>query len=102
MERGRIMGDALRLLRVWIVVFTAAVAGLFLTSDGEPVCEGPLVVDVDTSDPPQCNTLIEGFEQQLPGLVLGTLVIAAIARVVIVLVAIARNGGRRQRDSVPA
>ena len=50
--------------------------------------------------PPQCNTLIEGFEQQLPGLVLGTLIIAAIARVVIVLVAIARNGGRRQRDSV--
>ncbi|MEO0491816.1 MAG: hypothetical protein AAF081_00220 [Actinomycetota bacterium] len=97
-----IVRDALRLFVVWLVVFVVVTAALFLTTDGEPICEGPLIVDVDSSDPPQCNTPVEGFERQLWGLLLGTLIVAAVVRVVIVLVAIARNGGRRERDSVPA
>ena len=86
MGSRRIVRDALRLLGVWAVVFGALPAALFLTTNGEPVCEGPLIVDVDDSSPPQCNTHIEGFEQHFWVLVAGTLIIASVARVGTVLI----------------
>ncbi|MEM8708912.1 MAG: hypothetical protein AAGE98_20790, partial [Actinomycetota bacterium] len=90
-----ILRDALLLLRVWAVVFGGASALLFVLSDGEPACEGPLIFDIDDSLPLQCNTLTEGYERYLPALLLGTLIIAAIARVVIVLI----GRGRRRRST---
>ncbi|MCU0312015.1 MAG: hypothetical protein MUE36_13845 [Acidimicrobiales bacterium] len=43
----------------WTALFLAvAVLGL-VTSDGEPVCEGPFVTRVDDSFPPQCPSPIE-------------------------------------------
>ena len=86
-----IVRDALRLLGVWAVVFGVLTAALFLMTNGEPVCEGPLIVDVDDSSPPQCNTHIEGFEQHFWVLVFGTLVIALVARVGIVLIGAAKG-----------
>ena len=85
----------MRLLGVWAVVFGFATAALFLMTDGEPVCEGPLIVDVDDSSPPQCNTHIEGFEQHFWVLVFGTLIIASVARVGIVLI-----GGANQQTNI--
>lgn len=44
---------------VWTALLLAiAVAGL-LTSDGEPVCEGPFITQVDDSFPPQCPSPLE-------------------------------------------
>ena len=90
-----IVRDVLRLLRVWAVVFGVVTAALFLTTDGEPVCEGPLIIDIDDSSPPQCNTHVEGFEQHFWVLVTGTLLIASVARVVIVLI-----GGANPRTNI--
>ena len=85
----------LRLLGVWAVVFGVVTAALFLTTDGEPVCEGPLIIDIDDSSPPQCNTHVEGFEQHFWSLVVGTLIIASVALVVIVLI-----GGANQQTNI--
>ena len=95
-----IVRDALRLLGVWAVVFGVLTAALFLMTNGEPVCEGPLIVDVEDSSPPQCNTHIEGFEQHFWVLVFGTLVIALVARVGIVLIGAAK--GANTQTSITA
>lgn len=43
----------------WTVLFLViAVLGL-LTSEGEPVCEGPFILRVDDSSPPQCPSPVE-------------------------------------------
>ena len=89
-----IVRDALRLLSVWAVVFGVVTMALFITTDGEPICEGPLIVDVDDSDPPQCNTPAEGLEQHFWVLVLGTLIVASVVQLVTVLIGMARNGFR--------
>ena len=53
MLRGR------RIEAAWTVLFLAiAVLGL-LTSEGEPVCQGPFVTNVDDSFPPQCPSPVE-------------------------------------------
>lgn len=39
---------------VWTLVAVVVVAVGLLTSEGEPVCEGPFIVSVDDSFPPQC------------------------------------------------
>lgn len=54
----------------------------FITSEGEPVCEGPLILGVDDSDPPQCSGPIEGLPSLMPlivavGAALALAVIAA-------------------------
>jgi len=46
---------------IWTIVWAVLMIVMFVASEGEPVCTGPLIVDVDTSDPPQCNDPIEGF-----------------------------------------
>ena len=53
MLRGR------RLEAAWTVLIVAvAVLGL-LMSEGEPVCEGPFIFQVDDSLPPQCPSPVE-------------------------------------------
>lgn len=102
MRRRPLARDAIRLGVVWIAVFGAVTAWMFLTTEGEPVCEGPLIVWVKTSLPPHCNTLTEGYEQHLPALLLGTLILAALLRVVIVLVGMGvRRSPMRSQDSDP-
>ena len=90
------MGDALRLLGVWAVVFGVLTAALLFMTDGEPVCKVPLIVDVDDSSLIQCNTHVKGFEQHFWVLVLGTLIIASATRVGIVLI-----GARTNRPTSP-
>jgi hypothetical protein len=38
----------------WTVLALVVVVAGLLTSDGEPICEGPFIVQVDDSFPPQC------------------------------------------------
>lgn len=59
-------------LVVWALMLTFA----WFTSDGEPVCEGPLINSSDDSDPPQCPSPIEGLLEVGPVL-LGLLVVFA-------------------------
>lgn len=48
-------------LIVWTVMFALILGWAFTATDGEPVCQGPLIVSVDDSDPPTCNTPVEGL-----------------------------------------
>jgi hypothetical protein len=55
-----------RLLQVWIVVCILLVVVALVTSTGEPVCEGPLILGVDDSDPPQCDDPISALPTAFP------------------------------------
>lgn len=56
----------MRYLGIWFVVCLVAIVVLVITTEGEPVCEGPLIYDWDDSNPPQCNSLIDGLGRWLP------------------------------------
>ena len=43
------------MLSLWL----GTLAVFWFTSEGEPVCEGPLILDVDDSFPPQCDPPID-------------------------------------------
>ena len=43
-------------LIVWSLIWFALLVVAFLMSDGEPICEGPLILSVDDSFPPQCDS----------------------------------------------
>jgi len=45
----------------WTVVWVLLLGALFISSEGEPVCEGPLILGVDDSYPPQCDAPIAGL-----------------------------------------
>lgn len=52
----------------WTAFLVAfAVLGL-VTSEGEPVCEGPLILRVDDSQPPECPSPVEFLVVLLPAL----------------------------------
>jgi hypothetical protein len=59
-----------RLFQVWLVVCAVLVVTGLAVSRGEPVCEGPLILDVDDSDPPQCDDPISSLPTAAP-LILG-------------------------------
>jgi hypothetical protein len=40
---------------VWSVVWAALLLLAYLASHGEPVCSGPLILEVNESDPLQCD-----------------------------------------------
>ena len=82
--------DIRRFLVVWVAVVLVGTGLLFLTSEGEPVCEGLLIVDVDDSDPPQCNTLTEGLREHGGMWLLSSVILAALFRVAAVVVGIGR------------
>lgn len=44
-----------------LVVWALMLGFAWFTSEGEPVCEGPLILSVDDSMPPQCETRIPGL-----------------------------------------
>lgn len=56
-------------LMVWALFLMVA----WFTSEGEPVCTGPLITQVEESDPPKCPSPIEGVVDVGPPL-LGLLV----------------------------
>ena len=66
---------------VFVGSWFALMCVLWLSSDGEPVCEGPLITQTDDSFPPQCNTLLDGVQTYVPGLLLGVLLIAVVGLV---------------------
>lgn len=43
----------------WTALFLAITVWGLLTSEGEPVCEGPFITQVDDSSPPQCPSPVE-------------------------------------------
>ncbi|MEM9467518.1 MAG: hypothetical protein AAGA90_19240 [Actinomycetota bacterium] len=77
-----------RILQIWIVVSAAVVTVLLLWSDEEPVCEGPLILDVDTSSPPQCNDPLSGLFDQAPWILVAAAIITAV---IVGLVAVGRR-----------
>lgn len=46
---------------VWTILFVLILGWAYLATDAEPVCNGPLIIDVDDSNPPSCNTPTEGL-----------------------------------------
>jgi hypothetical protein len=42
-------------LIVWSLIWLVLLVVAYLASDGEPICEGPLILSVDDSFPPQCD-----------------------------------------------
>lgn len=43
----------------WTALVLAVLAVGLVTSDGEPVCEGPFITEVDDSFPPQCGSPVD-------------------------------------------
>lgn len=67
-----------RIEAAWTALLVAiAVLGL-LTSEGEPVCEGPFILRVDDSLPPQCPSPVEFLPTVAIAWVVGLGVILAI------------------------
>lgn len=66
-----------RVLQIWVVVCIALVATVLLMTDGEPVCEGVLIYDTDDSDPPQCNSVLDGLFRFAPFLLFAGVIITA-------------------------
>ena len=57
------MHPAVRYFVVWLAICAAATIVLVVATDGEPVCEGPLIYNWDDSDPPQCNGVFQGLRR---------------------------------------
>ena len=45
----------------WTVVWVLLLGALLISSEGEPVCEGPLILEVADSYPPDCDDPIAGL-----------------------------------------
>lgn len=67
-----------RLLLIWTIVCIVLVALAFVFSEGEPVCEGPLILGGDDSDPPQCPDPIEGLAPTAPLILVAGLLLTGV------------------------
>lgn len=65
------MHPAVRYVVLWVAICTATAAVLLVMSEGEPVCGGPLILETDDSDPPQCDAPIEGLASRMPFVAFG-------------------------------
>ena len=63
---------ALRSVSIWLTFCLVFSVALVLTTDGEPVCDGPLIYDWDGLDPPQCNTVMDGLRRMMPIIAFGS------------------------------
>jgi hypothetical protein len=71
----------------WTATWAALVLVLVLVSDGEPICEGPLILGADDSDPPQCDGPLTGLATVGPILfVIGLVIFSGLALVIELLV----------------
>lgn len=43
----------------WTALFLVIIVWGLLASEGEPVCKGPFITQVDDSSPPQCPSPVE-------------------------------------------
>ena len=68
-------------LAAWTVVWIPLMLAALLVSDGEPICEGPLTLGMDDSDPPQCDDPIVGLMTVAPRVFVasGLVVVAVVA-----------------------
>ena len=48
-----------RIEAAWTVLVLAVIVVGLATSEGEPVCEGPFIAEVDDSFPPQCGSPLD-------------------------------------------
>jgi hypothetical protein len=60
-----------------VLVLAVAVLGL-ATSEGEPVCDGPFILQVDDSSPPQCPSPVELLPTLAIAWAVGLLVIVGV------------------------
>lgn len=73
------MHPALRYVFIWLTFCLVLNVVLALTTDGEPICEGPLIYDTDASDPPQCNAVLDGLRRWMPMIAFGSAVLTWLA-----------------------
>jgi hypothetical protein len=65
-------------LATWVVIWAALMLLALLLSTGEPVCEGPLILGVDDSLPPECESPIAGLLIVAPRVLLaGAIIVGA-------------------------
>ena len=72
-------------LIVWTILFVLILGWAYSATDGEPLCNGPLIINVDDSNPSSCNTPTEGLRVVGPrlyaaGLIPTVLISAVITR----------------------
>ena len=53
-------------LLVWVLIWIAIMSTAYATSDGSPICDGPLVFSVDESFPPACDDPVDGLVVAAP------------------------------------
>ena len=63
---------ARRSVAIWLTCCLVCSVALVLTTDGEPICDGPQIHDWDASDPPQCNTVMDGLRRMMPIIAFGS------------------------------
>ncbi len=90
-----------RLLQVWVVVCTLLVLVALATSTGEPVCEGPLILGVDDSDPPQCDDPISALPAAFPTIAGFGLMLSGLLTAVWTLAARAGRAPGRSSSGLP-
>lgn len=84
-----------RIEAAWTVLIVAvAVLGL-LMSEGEPVCEGPFILRVDDSSPPQCPSPVEFLPTVLPAVAIAWVVGLGV---ILGMRALRSSSRRRQRQ----
>ena len=63
---------------IWTVIWVLLLGVAFAASEGEPVCEGPLILQVDDSYPPNCPDPVNGLGIVAPRLYGVGLIIASV------------------------
>ena len=46
---------------IWSILWIVLLVVAYLASEGEPVCEGPLILAVAESNPPKCDSPLAGL-----------------------------------------
>lgn len=62
-----------RIEAAWTALVLVVIVFGLATSEGEPVCEGPFITEVDDSFPPQCGSPLDF----VPVMVIGWVVVLA-------------------------
>jgi len=65
-------------LATWVVVWAVLMLLALLLSTGEPVCEGPLILGVDDSLPPGCESPTAGLLTVAPRVLLAGAIIVGV------------------------
>lgn len=93
--------QSVRIVVLWMLVVIAASAVLLSVSEGEPVCEGPLILDVDDSDPPQCDDPVDGLLANAGPLAVAGLLVACLVETGFVVGRMIRRRRAHRRAPLP-